>query len=635
MLALAQETNVPKTLRIAKGLALPLDVVTQTLAILARKGSGKTFTLRLLLERLFRAGMQVVDLDPKGDHWGVRSSADGKGPGIGCLILGGEHGDLPLEPGAGELVAKLVVEERVSVVLDLSLFRKHEVATFCTAFLENFYRLKAREAYRTPVMLFVDEADAVAPQKPQRGEERMLGAIEDIVRRGRQRGIGCTLVTQRSAVLNKNVLTQAQVMIAMRTIAPQDLAAMDAWIEVHGTPEQRATLMESLPSLPRGDAWVWSPGWPTDEGIFQRVHVDPIETFDSGATPAPGEKRVEPKERADVDLEALRRQMAATVERVQANDPAALRRRVAELERDLAKKPAAAAAEPTKADPKLAAQVRNLRKAVDQAMKLLVTITADGFLKAGGEVVDKAALQKAIEAAVQQVARQIETKLEHRNREVERLRSEAGRLLATLGALKDEQVVEMNVAVRHQEPYAVTPARPAPSRAAPARANPGSAPEGGLDKAQRAILAVLAQFPEGRASGKLTLLSGYRWSGGFRNALSALRTAGLIEGANTATMTITDAGRAALGDGYDPLPTGRDLVDYWLAHRSLGACERAVLRVLLDHPRGLAADDLTKAAGYEWSGGFRNALSSLRTAGLLVGRNGEVMRACDELLEAR
>ena len=64
---------------------------------------------------------------------------------------------------------------------------------------------------------------------------------------------------------------------------------MDAWIQVHGEPEQRKTLMESLPSLPVGDAWFWSPGWPTTEGIFKRVHILPIETFDSGATPKTSE----------------------------------------------------------------------------------------------------------------------------------------------------------------------------------------------------------------------------------------------------------------------------------------------------------------------------------------------------------
>lgn len=257
-------------IKLSKDISFPVDIVTQVEVIIAKRRAGKSYTMRRGVEQLLKNKQQVVLVDPKGDQWGLRSSADGKKPGYPVLILGGEHGDLPLEVNGGEVVARLVVEERVSVLLDLSQFRKHELATFMTAFLENLYRLKAQEKYRTPVKLVVDEADAVAPQKPQKGEERMLGAIEDIVRRGGQRGIGCTLVTQRSAVLNKNVLTQAQMLVVLRTIAPQDLAAMKAWIDVHGTAEQGKELMESLPSLPIGDAWFWSPGWPTEAGIFIR-----------------------------------------------------------------------------------------------------------------------------------------------------------------------------------------------------------------------------------------------------------------------------------------------------------------------------------------------------------------------------
>lgn len=266
-----------KNLIIADGhenkLYLPLELVTQTVGVLAKRRAGKSYTARRIVEQLFKAGQQVVIVDPKGDWWGIRSSADGKSPGLPVIILGGERADVPLETNGGEVVAKLVVEERVSALLDLSLFRKHELATFMAAFLENLYRLKAREAYRTPMMLVIDEADAVAPQKPMKGEERMLGAAEDIVRRGGQRGIGCMLVTQRSAVINKNVLTQIQMLVTLRTIAPQDLAAIDAWIDVHGTETERKTLKESLPSLPTGSGWFWSPGWPTTDGIFQYVAV--------------------------------------------------------------------------------------------------------------------------------------------------------------------------------------------------------------------------------------------------------------------------------------------------------------------------------------------------------------------------
>src|SRR5277367_5138252 len=118
------------TLKLAPGVTLPLEVVTQTIGILAQKRKGKSYTARRLVEQIHAAGQQVVIVDPKGDWWGVRSAADGKHPGLPIVIVGGEHGDVPLQTTGGEMVAKLVVEERVSALLDLSLLRKHEVATF-------------------------------------------------------------------------------------------------------------------------------------------------------------------------------------------------------------------------------------------------------------------------------------------------------------------------------------------------------------------------------------------------------------------------------------------------------------------------------------------------------------------------
>lgn len=46
----------------------------------------------------------------------------------------------------------------------------------------------------------------------------------------------------------------------------------------------------------------------------------------------------------------------------------------------------------------------------------------------------------------------------------------------------------------------------------------------------------------------------------------------------------------------------------------------------------LAAATLTRYA--PTSGSFSNALSALRTAGILIGRNTDTMRLCDELLAA-
>ncbi len=554
-------------LHLARGLTLPLELVTQAIGILAKRRAGKSFAARRIAEQLLQAGQQIAIVDPKGDWWGIRSSADGKAPGLPVIILGGERGDVKLEPGAGEVVAKLIVEERASALLDLSLFRKHEVASFMAMFLEDLYRLKAREQYRTPMMLLIDEADAIAPQKPQKGEERMLGAAEDIVRRGGQRGIGCTLITQRSAVLNKNVLTQIQVLITLRTIAPQDLAALDAWIDVHGTPEERKALMESLPSLPTGDSWVWSPGWPTAKGIFEHVHILPIETFDSGATPKPGEKRVEPKNLADIDLEALQRQMAATIERAKAEDPRELRKRIAGLEAELRKRPAAAA-------------------------------------------VDPAALQRAREEG--RALAQMELQ---RARDMKMVQ-----LRAILSAIGEELAKAAHLLNGAARPSPRPPRAPPPptSRPAPRSASQLIVADGRVSGGERKILTVLAQYPQGRTKRQVAILAGYAIKGGaFANYLGRLRSLGYIEGRDT--LRITDAGIAALGS-YEPLPAGRELLEHWL--RQLGRAERLILQHLAGvYPAAVNREDLGTATGYEPSGGaFANAIGKLRTLELIEGR---------------
>jgi len=292
-------------LHLATNFSIPADAVTQTFAILAKRDVGKTYTALVLVEELVKAGLHAVVVDPIGVWWGLRASADGKRPGLPIVILGGDHGDVPLEVAAGQVIADLIVDERISAVLDLSHFRKGEQTRFMTDFAERLYHRNRR-----PLQLVLDEADAFAPQRPQKGQERMLGAIEDLVRRGRARGIGVTLVTQRSAVLSKDVLTQIEVLIALRTIAPQDRDTIDAWIKVHGTPEQREELMRSLPSLPIGTAWFWSPGW---LDVFRRVQVRQRETFDSSATPTVGAQPRTPGALAPVDIEKIRTRIAATM----------------------------------------------------------------------------------------------------------------------------------------------------------------------------------------------------------------------------------------------------------------------------------------------------------------------------------
>jgi len=569
-----------KSIHLVPGLSLPLEVVTEAIGIVARRRAGKSYLARRFAEQLLKAQQQVVIVDPKGDWWGIRSSADGKGPGFPVTILGGERGDVPLEASAGEVVAKLAVEERANILLDLSLLRKHEHATFMADFLEGVYRLKAREDFRTAMMLVIDEADSIAPQSVKQfgakggNVERMLGAANDIVRRGGQRGIGCTLITQRSAVLNKDVLTQCQILIALRTIAPQDLEAIKAWIDVHGTPERRKVLMESLPSLPRGDAWVWSPGWPTEEGIFHRGHTLPIETFDSGATPGPGEKRKEPKAPAAVDLEALKRQMAATIERAKADDPRELRRRIAVLEKELVLKRAAAA--PVSPPKKIEVQVLDeklvgrLEKAIEQTVK--IQLTAQDRLDRVRDAVLQ--LQQSVRAAQSRPASPPAPR---------------------------PQLVASRGPVRGPFP----PPRPAP------------APRAARQRILDALAFIQMLRPAGADRVQLALLADQSpASSGYANNLGALRSSGLIDYPSAGVIRLTTEG-AKLADSSGA-PTTSDELQGMLRAKLPPARWRIVEALIKAYPDAIPRGDLAEAAGQSAdSSGFANNLGGLRSFGLI------------------
>jgi hypothetical protein len=285
---------------IGEDLAFPPDVVTETLLIIAKRGSGKTHCASVLVEEMVSAGLPVAVIDPIGVWWGLRSSADGQGPGLPVTILGGEHADLPLPPESGTLAADLIIDERLPVVLDLSLLSKTQQRRFVTDFLERIYHRN-----RDPLHLVIDEADLYAPLRGAKESARLLGAYEDIVRRGRARGLGCTSITQRPAVLHTDIRSQAEVLIALRLIGTHDVAAIDEWVRLHATDEEARQVKASLPSLPVGTAWVWSPGWLE---LLAKVKIRQRLTFDSSATPKVGQQRIVPREFARVnpaDLERL------------------------------------------------------------------------------------------------------------------------------------------------------------------------------------------------------------------------------------------------------------------------------------------------------------------------------------------
>ncbi len=95
-------------------------------------------------------------------------------------------------------------------------------------------------------------------------------------------------------------------------------------------------------------------------------------------------------------------------------------------------------------------------------------------------------------------------------------------------------------------------------------------------------------------------------------------------------MRITAAGKGAVGE-VEPLPTGDNLINYWL--NRLSSCQRAILEKLVNmHPECMTRQELAEATGYsDSSGGFNAALAELRALELI--NKGKDIKASEVFFE--
>ncbi len=256
---------------------LPPSALDERLAIVGTSGSGKTYAAKGLIERVMAGGGRVCVVDPLGVWWGLGRGADGATPPFPVAVFGGAHADVPLDPGMGAALGRLVGAQPMACVVDVSDFGSAAARrAFMTAFTGALYQANTETLH-----LVLDEADLWAPQRTQPDGLELLGRIEEIVRRGRVRGFVPWLITQRPAVLHKDVLSQAGILVSMKLTSSQDRAAVGRWIEGQADRTEGRRILGALPQLRRGEGWVWAPG----EGVLARVAFPRILTLDSSQTP--------------------------------------------------------------------------------------------------------------------------------------------------------------------------------------------------------------------------------------------------------------------------------------------------------------------------------------------------------------
>lgn len=535
---------------------IPKEALDDRLAFVGTAGSGKTYNAGSCVERLLAAKARAVVIDPLGVWWGLRLKADGETESPFTIpIFGGTHGDLALTEHAGALIGETVAGMAESCILDLSqIGTKAGERRFMLAFLTALYR----GVNGSPVHMVIDEADMWAPQRllDKEGEAaKLLGMMETIVRRGRVKGFIPWLITQRPAVLSKDVLSQADGMIAFKLTASQDRDAIGAWIEGQADKQEGKNILAALPSLERGRGVVWIP----TRGILETSNFPLKVTFDSSRTPKRGEKKNDAILRP-LDLGKLKDRLSKVEAETKANDPKALKAEISALKRDLAAKaPGAPAIDP---------------KAVDDAYQ---NGLAEGLAR--GESRAKAALQ-AVQNRVGDAASALADALVSLNSPMP-------------AALPRRQVV-------------APPVRTGRPAAPMVKAN------GQFNRSQHRVLRSMAMWKalghDSPSREMVAAASGYSpSSGGFNNLLGSLATAGAIGKPMPGHLNLLMA-----VDDMNP-DEGREMLLGYLTN------PQRKLVDALNGAGGMSRDDLGAATEYSpSSGGFNNLIGSLSTLGLIV-----------------
>ena len=203
-------------------------LATERTCVIGASGSGKSYTVGVICEELCKNNVPFVIIDTEGEYSGLKEKFE--------LIWVGddEHCDLKWSNRVDlQLLAKYA-PDCPPIIFDLSEAPKPREKV--SEFLIALYREIDRR--RTPYLIILEEADRFSPQS---GGER-LPIFDEIARRGRKRGLGLTLCTQRPSLVDKNILSQCSNQLIGKLVIKNDLNSVAQFFSGRGTPNQLTLL---------------------------------------------------------------------------------------------------------------------------------------------------------------------------------------------------------------------------------------------------------------------------------------------------------------------------------------------------------------------------------------------------------
>lgn len=537
------------TAELADNLTLDTHSLVNTRGLVqGTSGSGKSYTLRKIIETTY-GQVQHIILDVEGDFASLREKFD--------YVLAGKNGDIPASVKTAGLLARKVLQLKTNLIVDLYELKMHERIQFVKLFLESM--IDAPKELWQPVLILIDEAHIFAPEK---GNAESMSAVIDICTRGRKRGYGTILATQRLSKLHKDAAAECGNKLIGRTNLDIDVKRAADELGLNSKDAQ------NLRTLKPGEFFAFGPAISNEivkVKIGKTVTSHPVAGTRgmSGNTPAASSKVKQAlKELADLPKEL----------EVELKTTADLKARINQLTQELKLKPAPAV-DQSKIDQAIERGVSQAKVILEKEFKLKLKSIKDEL----SEVLNKVVTSDIPTPKVS-------------------------------GVIQPQQHV-----IKHTPPTRqMQKAKEVPTR------------DGGNDAqlgaCEKKILGFLASQP-GKSFSKVQVgaMTGYAHSsGGFNNALSKLGQSGYITRSNAMISLNSDADVSEFLSGVP------HTLQNWID--KLDKCQKAIYQFLLDNPSdSFDKSEVADHTGYAHSsGGFNNAISRLNTLGLIQRNSGRL-----------
>lgn len=276
-MATTHETT-KKALNMDRERVLPFtkgDFRGESLAVLGKKGSGKSTTVQVLVEELLEGPVPfpLVLIDPQDEYYGLTERYD-------ILVVGrSPHASVPLDPLKAGALAEFSLTRGIPLILSLYGYSEEERFTLLASFFKRLWVLE--EQMKKPYMVICEEAHKYLPQQ---GKTPVSDILADIFLLGRKYGLGTILATQRSAKIHKDTISQSGIFVLHKVTYPTDL---DVYKDLLPLPPKQVEAM--VRRLRKGGAIVMYEDDSLPEEVANEVIV-PVQirkqhTFHAGATP--------------------------------------------------------------------------------------------------------------------------------------------------------------------------------------------------------------------------------------------------------------------------------------------------------------------------------------------------------------